>query len=64
MPTTDPRVDSYIAEANAFARPILEHLRKVIHQGCPDAEETIKWGCPFFDYRGLLCGFAAFKEHC
>jgi len=26
--------------------------------------ETIKWGCPFFDYHGLLCGFAAFKAHC
>ena len=28
------------------------------------AMETIKWGCPFFDYQGLLCGFAAFKAHC
>jgi uncharacterized protein YdeI (YjbR/CyaY-like superfamily) len=36
----------------------------VIHQGCPKAVETLKWGCPFFDYNGLLCGFAAFKAHC
>jgi uncharacterized protein YdeI (YjbR/CyaY-like superfamily) len=64
MPTKDPRVDVYISDAREFARPILQHLRRVIHQGCPDAVETIKWGCPFFDYRGLLCGFAAFKEHC
>jgi len=64
MATKDPRVDSYIAEAGAFAQPILKHLRKVIHQGCPSAVETIKWGCPFFDYHGLLCGFAAFKAHC
>ncbi len=64
MATKDPRVDIYIAEAGEFARPILQHLRKVIHQGCPAAVETIKWGCPFFDYQGLLCGFAAFKAHC
>ena len=63
MPTKDPRIDSYIAEAAEFARPILKHLRKIIHQGCPEGVETIKWGCPFFDYHGLLCGFAAFKAH-
>ena len=64
MATKDPRVDSYIAGSAEFARPVLKHLRKVIHQGCPAAVETIKWGCPFFDYHGLLCGFAAFKAHC
>jgi hypothetical protein len=63
MATKDPRVDSYIAESAEFARPILKHLRKLIHQGCPESVETIKWGCPFFDYHGLLCGFAAFKAH-
>ncbi len=64
MATKDPRVDAYIAEAPEFARPILKHLRKLIHQGCPSAVETIKWGSPFFDYHGLLCGLAAFKGHC
>jgi len=64
MPTKDPRVDAYIAEAADFARPILTHLRKIIHQGCPEIVETIKWGSPFFDYKGLLCGLAAFKAHC
>jgi uncharacterized protein YdeI (YjbR/CyaY-like superfamily) len=64
MATKDPRVDTYIAEAKDFARLILKHLRKLIHQGCPDAVETIKWGCPSFDYHGVLCGFAAFKTHC
>ena len=64
MATKDPRIDTYIAEAPEFARPILKHLRKLIHQGCPQAVETIKWGSPFFDYHGLLCGLAAFKAHC
>lgn len=64
MPKKDPRVDAYIAEAPEYARPILKRVRKLIHQGCPTAAETIKWGCPFIDYHGLLCGFAAFKRHC
>jgi uncharacterized protein YdeI (YjbR/CyaY-like superfamily) len=60
----DPRVDAYIDKAAPFARPILKRLRKLVHAGCPDGEETIKWGMPHFDYKGLLCGMAAFKNHC
>jgi uncharacterized protein YdhG (YjbR/CyaY superfamily) len=52
MATTDPRVNAYIAKASAFAKPVLEHLRKLVHKACPDAEETIKWGFPHFDYKG------------
>ena len=65
MGERDPRIDAYIAKSADFARPILEHLRAVIHQGCPTIEEAIKWGMPAFLYRGrILCGVAAFKQHC
>jgi uncharacterized protein YdeI (YjbR/CyaY-like superfamily) len=64
MPTLDPRVDSYIKKAAEYARPILVELRARIHAACPDVEETIKWRVPSFEYRGLLCGMAAFKAHC
>ena len=64
MPTTDPRVDAYIAKSAEFARPILTRLRKAVHKGCPDVVETIKWGMPSFEHHGILCGMAAFKEHC
>lgn len=64
MATKDPRVDAYIARQADFARPILEHLRRVVHQGCPDVTETIKWGNPAFDYKGPMAGMAAFKAHC
>ncbi len=61
---TDPRIDAYIARQADFARPILEHLRAVVHDACPDCEETLKWGSPSFMYRGkILAGFAAFKAH-
>ncbi len=62
---TDPRIDAYIAKAAPFARPILHHLRAVVRDACPGAEETIKWGSPAFVYQSkLLCMIAAFKAHC
>src|SRR5471032_3099082 len=61
----NPKVDAYIAKAQPFAQPILAHLRKLVHKGCPKVEETIKWSRPFFEYRGaILCNMSAFKEHC
>jgi len=60
----DKRVDRYIAEATSAVRPLLEHLRKLVHQACPEIEETIKWNVPFFTFRGNLCGMTAFKTHC
>ena len=64
MGTRDPRVDAYIAKSADFARPILTHFREVVHAACPDVVETLKWGMPSFTYKGILCGMAAFKEHC
>lgn len=62
---TDPKVDAYIAKAQPFAQPILIHLRKLVHKGCPGVEEAIKWSRPFFLYKGsILANLAAFKEHC
>lgn len=64
MGERDPRIDAYIAKAEPFARPILEHLRARVHEACPDADETIKWGMPFFVSAGApLCHMAAFKRH-
>ena len=63
MPNRDPRVDAYIARAPDFARPVLEHLRAVVHEACPDVQETIKWGMPSFDHHGIMAGMAAFKAH-
>jgi uncharacterized protein YdeI (YjbR/CyaY-like superfamily) len=62
--TKDPRIDAYIAKSAAFAKPILKHLRKMVHAGCPEVQETLKWSMPHFDYKGIMCGMGAFKEHC
>jgi uncharacterized protein YdeI (YjbR/CyaY-like superfamily) len=62
--TRDPRIDDYIAKAAPFAQPILAHVRGLIHQALPGAEETIKWGMPHFTVSGRnIVGLAAFKAH-
>ena len=64
MDQRDPRIDAYIAGAADFARPVLAHIREVVHAACPDCEETLKWSAPGFTYRGrILAGMAAFKQH-
>ena len=64
MPKTDPRVDAYIDNAAGFARPLLNEIRARVHEACPDCAETMKWSTPAFDYKGAMCGMAAFKVHC
>jgi len=64
MSTRDPRIDAYIAKSQDFAKPILNHLRELIHAACPDIEEGWKWSFPHFMYKGTtLCSMAAFKQH-
>lgn len=63
-PTYDPRIDAYIAKSAEFARPILTYLRELVHEAAPQIEETLKWGMPSFEHKGLVCGMAAFKQHC
>ena len=63
MGTKDPRIDAYIARQAEFARPILRYLRQVVHSACPKVEENIKWSHVSFEYHGMLCGMAAFKQH-
>ena len=65
MAQIDKRIDTYINKSVNFARPILDHLRGLVHKACPQVEETIKWGMPHFDYKGeMMCNMASFKQHC
>lgn len=59
----NPAVDAYIAKSAEFAQPILARLRALMHKTCPQIEETIKWGVPHFEYKGVVANMAAFKQH-
>lgn len=63
MGKKDARVDAYIAKAQPFAKPILEHLRALVHQHVPDVVEEVKWSMPCFTYKGMLANMASFKAH-
>lgn len=60
----DPRIDAYVRRARPFARPILAHIRKVVHRGSPRIEEAVKWGMPSYLVNGrIVCGMASFNAH-
>ena len=64
MGKRDPRIDAYIDNAAEFAQPILGRLREIVHEACPEVEETLKWSAPSFLHAGgILCGMAAFRQH-
>ena len=60
----ETRIDTYIAKAQPFARPILERVRARVHAVMPDVEEAMKWSHPTYLRNGkIVLGTAAFKEH-
>lgn len=62
--TDSEKIDAYIANAAGFAQPILRHVRALVHQALPEAEEAVKWGVPYFTVHGKnTVGMAAFKAH-
>ena len=64
MASHNPRIDAYIAKSGDFAKPILEQVRTLVHAACPEVEETIKWGVPFYLHQGILATTPSFKRHC
>ncbi|MEO8768872.1 MAG: YdeI/OmpD-associated family protein [Ferruginibacter sp.] len=58
-------IDAYINKSADFAKPILFHIRELVHDACPDVQEKMKWSFPHFDYKDeMMCSMAAFKQHC
>lgn len=64
MPNKDERIDAYIAKSHDFAKPVLTHLRQLVHTACPEVTESIKWSMPAFEFKGPLANMAAFSKHC
>lgn len=64
MAAREKIIDEYINKSADFAKPILTHIRELVHKACPDVEEKMKWSFPHFDYKGeMMCSMAAFKQH-
>ena len=57
-------VDEYLAGIPEPAQSTLKHIRAVIRSVVPaETAEVISYGIPMFKYRGMLVGYAAFKNH-
>jgi len=64
MPEKAPTsVDAYVEAAPEPARAHLRRLRAEIRAAAPKAEEKISYGMPYYEYRGRLIYFGAFKNH-
>lgn len=64
MPTTRPTtIAAYIRAAPREGQPHLRRLHAILKSVAPDAEETIKWGTPFFVEPRFLFAFSAHKSH-
>ena len=56
-------VDAYIAAAPKAVRAKLNQLRSIITKTAPEAGERISYGIPFYEYKGRLAYFSAWKSH-
>jgi uncharacterized protein YdhG (YjbR/CyaY superfamily) len=59
-PTT---ITEYIEAAPTVARAHLRKFHAILKSVAPDAQETIKWGNPFFIEPRFLFAFSAHKNH-
>ena len=59
-PTT---IAEYIRAAPRAGQPHLRRLYAILKSVAPEAEETIKWGTPFFVEPRFLFAFSAYKAH-
>jgi uncharacterized protein YdhG (YjbR/CyaY superfamily) len=60
-PTT---IAEYIRAAPREGQPHLRRLYAILRRVAPEAEETIKWGVPFFVEPRFLFAFSAHRAHC
>ncbi len=57
-------IEEYIKAAAPKGQPHLRQIYSILKGVSPDAEETIKWGTPFFIEPRYLYSFSAHKSHC
>ena len=57
------KVDDYIEQAPKDVQNKLRRIREIIRKAAPSAEERISYGMPYYNYKGRLAYFGAFKDH-
>src|SRR5690606_41742971 len=64
LETPTATIDAYIAGLAPPFREALTHIRKVMREAAPEAEEVISYAMPGIGQNGALLTYFAFKKHC
>ena len=56
-------IDEYIQRQEISIQPALISLRNAIHDGIPEAKETIAWSMPTWKKKGNIIHFSVSKNH-
>lgn len=56
-------IDEYIAGFPTETQKALQHVRAIIKEAAPQAEEVISYSMPAFRLNGILVYFAGYKNH-
>ena len=55
--------DAYISAAPEAFRPVLGHIRGILREALPEAEETVAYNMPGFRFGGtVIASYAAFSK--
>ncbi len=60
--TKSKAVDLYLRHTPKHQRELMSIVRRIIQSTIPDAEETIKFGVPFYSRKRLLCYLSPLKK--
>lgn len=57
-------IDQYFSKLHTPEKAELQRIREIVNTTVPEAEETISYGMPAFEYKGkYLVGFYVYKNH-
>lgn len=56
-------IDEYILSQDADKQEALQHIRQILRNALPEAEERISWSMPTYWKKHNILHFAASKEH-
>jgi hypothetical protein len=63
-PSSDPRIDHYIAALPEWQQQVCRRVRALVHEAEPAIEETVKRTTrPYFVLKGNVCALLAAKDH-
>jgi uncharacterized protein YdhG (YjbR/CyaY superfamily) len=64
LETPEKTIDAYIDGLDPAFQKALTHIRNLLREAAPEAEEVITYAMPGIGQDGALMAYFAFKRHC